>query len=317
MAIIGMNSENERWKRRMNLRSVDLNLLVALDALLTECHVTRAAERIGLSQPATSNALGRLRHIFKDELLVRTSNGMQPTERAQELMEPTRQVLRQIERVFESDAGFDPQNSARAFTLRLSDLLSLLLLPGLMEHLHAQAPKVALDVLHLSPTRTVDALERDELDLAVSMGLEHSGSIRSDMLLQDRMVCVMRRGHTASRGALTLERFLAQRHLKISMSPTDMRFVDDVLGQLQHKRDVALNVPHWLVAPHVLARTDMVSVMPGRLAASVVGTTLIARDLPFASAPFTWTMYWHRRHDGSHALQWLRDRIKQTCQALG
>src|SRR5882724_9452347 len=107
----------------MNLRAVDLNLLVALDALLTERHVTRAAERIGLSQPATSSALGRLRHLFKDELLIRTASGMQPTARALELIEPTRQVLRQIERVIDSDAGFDPQRSARSFTIRMSDVL--------------------------------------------------------------------------------------------------------------------------------------------------------------------------------------------------
>ena len=115
----------------MNLRSIDLNLLVALDALLGEQHVTRAADRVGLSQPAMSNALSRLRHLFQDELLVRTATGMQATARALELAEPTRQVLRQIERVFESDRGSPA--TWRTFTTRLSDLLGLLLLPQLLE----------------------------------------------------------------------------------------------------------------------------------------------------------------------------------------
>ena len=108
----------------MNLRSVDLNLLVALDALLTERHVTRAAERIGLSQPAMSNTLLRLRHMFNDELLIRTASGMQPTHYADELQEPVRLALRQIERVFESDADFDPLTATNRFVIRMSDLLA-------------------------------------------------------------------------------------------------------------------------------------------------------------------------------------------------
>src|ERR1700733_14593485 len=107
----------------MNLRAVDLNLLVALDALLAERHVTKAALRAGLSRPAMSNALNRLRHLFSDELLVRTSTGMQPTPRAVEWLEPLKNLLRQVERVLESDGGFDPRNSERAFTVRMSDIL--------------------------------------------------------------------------------------------------------------------------------------------------------------------------------------------------
>jgi DNA-binding transcriptional LysR family regulator len=300
----------------VNLRSVDLNLLVALDALLRELHVTRAADCIGLSQPAMSNALARLRHIFKDELLVRTPTGMQATPRALELMEPTRQVIRQIERVFESDSGFDPRQSDRTFTVRLSDLLQLLLLPSLLERIGREAPAVAFDIVHLPPARTVEALEKDEIDLAVSMGLEHPGSIRAEVLFRDRMVCVMRTTHPLAREAMTLDSFLSCRHLKISMLPTDLRFVDEVLAREQLKRDVALNVPSWLVVPHVLGRTDLVSVMPGRLAAAVAGTALVARDLPFASEPFDWTLYWHRRHEGNPANYWLRARIRELASTL-
>lgn len=300
----------------MNLRSVDLNLLVALDALLLELHVTRAADRIGLSQPAMSNALARLRHIFKDELLVRTATGMQATPRALELMEPTRQVIRQIERVFENDAGFDPHQSDRTFTVRLSDLLQLLLPPPLLERIGPEAPVIAFDIVHLPPARTVEALEKDEIDLAVSMGLEHSGSIRAEVLFSDRMVCVMRKTHPLAREAMTLDTFLSCRHLKTSMSRTDPRFVDDVLAREELKREVVLNVPHWLVVPHVLGRTDFVSVMPERLTTALTGTALVARDLPFASKPFDWTLYWHRRHEGSPANRWLRTHINLLAGML-
>ncbi|MBN8939818.1 MAG: LysR family transcriptional regulator [Rhizobiales bacterium] len=301
----------------MNLRSVDLNLLVALDALLGELHVTRAADRIGLSQPAMSNALGRLRHIFKDELLVRTSAGMQATPRALELAGPIRQVLRQIERVFESDTGFDPARADRRFALRLSDLLSLLLLPALLAPIGRDAPGIGFDVVHLPPARTVEALEKDEIDIAVSMSLEHSSAIRAEMLFADRMVCVMRKAHPLATRPLTLEAFLEQRQLKVSMSPTDLRFVDDVLARSHLKRDVAVNVPHWLVVPHVLTRTNLVSVMPKRLAAAIGAETLVIRDLPFASEPFDWTLYWHRRHEGNPAIAWLRARIVEAGRALG
>src|SRR5215207_7659759 len=115
---------NNRLEETVNLRSVDLNLLVALDALLSERHVTKASDKVGLSQPAMSNALNRLRGMFADELLVRTATGMKPTPRALELVDPLRQLLRQVERVLESDTGFDPATTQRTFTIRMSDILA-------------------------------------------------------------------------------------------------------------------------------------------------------------------------------------------------
>lgn len=300
----------------MNLRSVDLNLLVALDALLSERHVTRAAERIGLSQPAMSNALSRLRHSFKDELLVRTASGMQPTPHALSLIVPLQQLLKQVERVLESDAGFEPARSTRTFTIRLSDVLGFILLPSLMNAVARQGANIGFDIVHLAPAVTVDALERDDIDVAVSMGLDHSNAIRSEILLRDRMVCVMRKSHPLARKALTLENFLAERHIKVSMSPTDLRFVDDVLRQRRLKRNFALNVPHWLLVPHVLQQTSLISVMPRRLATEIAGKKLVFRDLPFASAPFDWRLYWHRRHDGNPAIVWLRDQLRGVSKAF-
>jgi DNA-binding transcriptional LysR family regulator len=299
----------------LNLRSVDLNLLVALDALLTERHVTRASERVGLSQPAMSNALNRLRGMFGDELLVRTATGMKATPRANELVEPLRQLLRQVERVLESDAGFDPQTSARTFTLRMSDILACLILPPLI----ARTPRsgqLGFNVLHLPPATTVDGLERDEIDIAISMGLDHSSSIRAEQLLTDRMVCIMRRAHPIVGRRFRFESFIAQQHLKVSMSPADMRFVDDVLAGLGHQRKIALNVPHWLVVPHVLKQTDLLAVMPARLAAVLMDESLRMYELPFESVAFGWMMYWHRRHDQSNANIWLREQVRQVCVAL-
>jgi len=300
----------------VNLRSVDLNLLVALDALLSERHVTKASDKVGLSQPAMSNALGRLRGMFGDELLVRTATGMQPTPRALELIDPLRQLLRQVERVLESDAGFDANTTQRTFTVRMSDILACLLLPRLVAQSRS-SPGISFNVLHLPPAHTVEALERDDIDLAVSMGLDHSNAIRSHKLLRDRMVCIMRKSHPiAKKGSIVFDDFITQEHMKVSMSPTDLRFVDDVLGQSGHERKIALNVPHWLVVPHVLKQTDLLAVMPGHLATALMDDDLQMFDVPFKSEPFSWMMYWHRRYDQSNANRWLRDQVQRVCAAL-
>lgn len=300
----------------MNLRSIDLNLLVALDALLSERHVTKASDKVGLSQPAMSNALSRLRAMFADELLVRTATGMKPTPRALELVDPLRQVLRQVERVLQSDTAFDPATTQRTFTVRMSDILACTLLPRLVAQRRI-APGIGFSVLHLPPAQTTDALERDEIDLAVSMGLDHSNAIRSDKLLVDRMVCMMRKSHPiAQKKNITFDDFIAHEHMKVSMSPTDLRFVDDVLGELGHQRRIALNVPHWLVVPHVLKQADLLAVMPGHLATALMDKDLRMFDLPFKSEPFSWMMYWHRRYDQSNANRWLRERVRHACATL-
>ena len=153
----------------MNLRSIDLNLLVALDALLTERHVTKAADRVGLSQPAMSNALNRLRAMVEDELLVRTTTGMKPTPRASELAEPLRQALRQVERVMVSDAGFDASQSERTFTMRMSDILACLLLPRLAAARPANA-RISYNTIHLSPSLTGVCMKYDWYQLRTLRG---------------------------------------------------------------------------------------------------------------------------------------------------
>ena len=295
----------------MSLRRVDLNLLVALDALLAERHVTRAALQVGLSQPAMSNALRRLRHAMNDELLIRTPYGMEPTPRALELIEPVRQILRQAERVLESPNPFDPGTSTLRFRVRMSDVLGYLLMPGLLGLIRREAPGVTLDVVHLPPVDTVSALESNDIDLAVSMNLELPSSVRSSPLLDDRMVCVMSEHHSLARERLTLPKFLEQDHIKVSISPLDGRYVDGALARMGKARRVAVSVPHWLLVPHLLRRSTMVSVLSERLFERA-GTGLAHRDLPFSSDVFSWSLYWHRRNDGAPAQRWLRAKFDET-----
>jgi DNA-binding transcriptional LysR family regulator len=299
----------------VNLRAIDLNLLVALDALLTERHVSRAAFRIGLSQPAMSNALLRIRTLFRDDILVRTPHGMEPTPRALELAGTVRSVLRQVERTFERESDFDPGSSALLFRLRMSDVIGFLFLPGMIAALEKAAPSIALEISHLPPSETLDALDGDRIDLAVSMGLQHGGAIKELPILEDRMMCLVRDGHPLQ-SKNDLDAFLAHRHLRIAMSPTDSRFVDNILASLGRSRDVAINIPHWLLAPTLVRVSNLVAVMPGRLAQSVMRETggLAIVKLPFATESFDWTIYWHRRHDKRAAHIWFRELIATVAK---
>jgi DNA-binding transcriptional LysR family regulator len=290
---------------QLNLRRIDLNLLIAFDALVHHKHISRAADQIGLSQPAMSNTLRRLREVFEDELLVRTPQGMQLTPRALELAGPISLILRQIERILEPDRSFDPQHAQRVFRVRMSDVLATLVLPRIDRDLHLSNSGISLDVVHLSPEATVDMLERDELDLAVSFALSHDTTIYSEPLVPDRMICAMCRTHPLAGGPISTEQFLAYRHVKVSISPTDMRFVDGILIEHRQNRDVAVNLPHWLVVPHVLRGSSFLSVMPERLAL-VIGHDLVFKELPFSTQPFEWRIYWHRRHDTNPVIKWLR-----------
>ncbi|KVN28599.1 LysR family transcriptional regulator [Burkholderia pyrrocinia] len=300
----------------MNLRSIDLNLLVILDALLTEKQVTRAGLKIGLTQPAVSNALSRLRYVFKDEILARSTLGMELTPRAQALVLPVRQIMQQIEALFESDYQFNPYTSERHFTIRMSDLTELLMLPALLRVMRHTAPHVGMDVVHLSAAKTADALEAGRLDLAVSAGIEHSGTLSSQTVFQDRLVCVLSRGHPEAERPLTLERFLALDFLNVSINPVDHSLIDTLLANMNFTRRIALNVPHWLVVPNMLDALPYAVIMSERHALSLDDARLVIRELPLPMEPVTWSLYWHRRYDASNAHAWLRNCIVEVAEAL-
>jgi DNA-binding transcriptional LysR family regulator len=292
----------------LNLRTVDLNLLVAFDALMVERHVTRAANRIGLSQPAMSSALSRLRGLFDDPLLVRTANGMQPTLRAIELIGPVTNALKQVRRVFEAQGKFDPARSRQPFTIRMGDMNELIFLPAIISALQTRAPGITLEIKHLSPVSTIDALESDEVELAVSTGLNHTSSIQSMDLAPDEVVVVLRKNHPFLRKKNEATEFLRLRHIWVSQSPADTRFLDDHLAKLKLRRQIVLTLPHWLAATAVVAETDLVTVASARMARKL-DSRVVTLPLPFAPQRFTWKLYWHRRYKTHAGHRWIRSLI--------
>ncbi|OXS21024.1 LysR family transcriptional regulator [Pseudomonas rhodesiae] len=297
----------------MNLRAVDLNLLVIFDTLMKERHVTRAALKVPMSQPAMSSALSRLRLLFKDDLFIRVGGCMEPTARAIELSVGVTRILREAERLMTSEVLFDPASSDDHFTGRMSDLITYLVLPTLSGLLSRQAPGMRMDITHIPIDQTLARMESDQLDFAISTQLKHTSNIVSEPLFMDRLVCVMRDGHKLSGAELSMQEFLKADHLHVAVSQHDVRFVDNVLAEQQVSRRITLTIPHWLSLPAILCETDMISVISERLASTFVDKALVIKELPLSMPSFSWDLYWHKRNKNTAAHAWLREQIKQCC----
>lgn len=299
----------------MDLRRLDLNLLVAFDALLRVRHVTRAAQLLGIGQSGMSAALARLRHALGDQLLVKHGGGLKPTARALALEPEIRRILRDVERVMTEQPVFDPASARRGFAVRMSDMVCHLLLPALVRRLRAQAPGVTLRTSPLGPEATVDALERDDIELAVSTSLTIPKSIVATTLFDDRVVVVARRDHPARRGLRSLATFLSLPQIKIAQSPIDDRFADRQLAEAGHRRQIALSLPHWVVVADIVAASDLIAIMPESFARTFARDRPIALSPPpFASTTFTWSLYWHRRYTADAGHAWLRTVIAETTE---
>jgi len=303
-----MNDRLFQGRIPRQLRSVDFRLLLAFEALLAERHVSRAAAAVGLSQPAMSHALSKLRQQFHDPLLARTSTGFEPTPKALELIEPMREAIRQVDRLFSAGSTFDPLTSSESFNIRMGDMNEVLFLPALLQGLEKQAPGVTLTVQHLPPSETVRALEASAIDFAVSALIKHSKSVHSLELARDRMVCVMRHGHPAAGvNRLTTRTFLGLRHLRIVQSGGDVRFVEEALFRHGLQRKVMATTPHWLAASYLVETTDLVTALPESMVRHLnIDGRFAVRPLPVGGGEFSWRLYWHRRFDAQPAHRWIR-----------
>jgi DNA-binding transcriptional LysR family regulator len=261
----------------MNLTSLDLNLLTALDALLREVNVSRAALRIGLSQPAASHALQRLRDIFGDPLLVRTGARMELTPRAQALRAPLAQALDQVRGLFVPEE-FDAARSERQFRLMMPDLAVELLMPPLMAKVTRAAPNVRIDVVPWRGPAIFHAEFARTIDLVISIGNAFRGFHRQ-LLYTDSDALAVRRGHPLGARLKRRETFLAARHVAVVIRGQPEDLIDTWLRTKGIERHVAMVVPGYLEALHVTARTDLVAFVPRRL----IGA--LSKQLALAAVP--------------------------------
>lgn len=296
----------------MNLRRLDLNLLVIFDALMLERNVTRAARRVGLSQPALSNALSRLRHYLKDELFVRGPEGMRPTPRALELAPELHHALRQIETVLDP-VDFDPGTAERTFSIDANDYIVTTSIPPLMQRLARTAP--GIDVRILPPTgRALERLEAREVEFAVGAFGEIPDRFGVEILDDNVFVCMMRRDHAMARGPLNLARYASAKHLLITPRGDASGFADEVLARHGLRRRIALTVNQFTVAPAIIANSDLVVTLPKRIAdvyAPLFGLKLRPSPVPVPAAYRTIELIWHKRLGQHPAHIWFRQVLKE------
>lgn len=304
----------------MNLREIDLNLLVVLEVLLSERHVTRAGQRLGLSQPATSNALERLRDLFGDPLLERTRDGLRPTPRAEAIEGELREVLRHAARLIERSRpgahGIDLASLEQTVRFSVVDYGLPLFLPRVLRALRESAPGIDLAIAPWAGADDALAGLRDgTLDLALSVHTPSVTDLRWQVLFEERYVVAMRRDHPARR-RFDLERWLAHPHVVVSGRGQSGSPLDGELARRGLSRRVGLVVPSFLAVPPILAGSDLLALVPAHLIDAAGRQDVVTRPPPLAVPGFEVSLAWHRRRDGDAATRHVRQLLSEVAGEL-
>jgi LysR family nod box-dependent transcriptional activator len=302
----------------MNLAGVDLNLLVALDALLAERSVTRAANRVGLSQPGMSNTLGRLRKLFDDPLLVREGMTLVPTPRAESLVAPVREALALIQHALDERPGFDPAHDRVTLTVSCSDYSVLMLIGPLVRRLAAEAPGVTIQVLPRSP-EPVRMLRDGEVDLVIEPAeIMPDAALPTRRLFADRWLCCVWDGTAEVGDVMTLDTYLRLGHLVYSMGRGQpVSLVDQHLAHTRTPRRIEFTVESFLLAPFLLQGTDLVTLILERAGPHLQRTAAVRfLEPPLELPPITEMLWWHPRRTDDAAHAWLRARIGEIAAEL-
>jgi len=311
-----------------SLAALDLNLLLLLDALLHDPHLTRAAAVVGLSQSAASHALARLRAHLGDPLLVRDRARLVPTPRAESLREPLARALEALALALSPPAAFDPATSRRRFVIAAADYAQLVALPPLVARLASEAPGIDLVARDIGAAPFSESLAAGDFDLAIGPPASvrtktpagaTPGAIRERRLFTERFVCVVRAGHPRVGRRLDLDTFVALPHAFVAPRGTAGGIVDDVLAERGLSRRVSLMVQSFLVAPWAVASSDLVITLAERLARafqSQVPAALRVLEPPLPLPRFTMSMLWHDRAHDDAGHRWLRKLLVDVCRAV-
>ena len=301
----------------MKLSDIDLNLFVVFDAIYTEGNLTRAGEIIGITQPAVSNSLSRLRHLFDDPLFVRTAEGMVPTPVAQNIIGPVRQALGLIRSSVQDSETFDPAASDKRFRVSMTDLTQSIVLPYLFGRIKHEAPGIAIDCYHVRRRDMNIELASGNLDLAVDIPLTPDPQIRLAPLFSHPHVCVVRNHHPAIEGRLTTELYLSLAHIHISSRRGGLGHVDLALGKMGKRRHIALRTQHYLATPELVSRTDLALTVPQVFADFLVAQYPVQYfELPFSVPDLETHLYWHESTDQDQANRWMRELILELPAKL-
>ena len=310
----------------LNFRTLDLNLLRVFDEVMAERNLTRAAEKLAITQPAVSNALRRLRETIGDELLVRGGHGVEPTPRALALWPAVRQALAQLQESL-APQGFEPAWTQTTFVLAMADATGATLIPALIQILEREAPGISLRVVLLTTRDPRRLLDDESIDLAVGYFPAALANLTaraqsdnvvthdSQRLYDSQYVCVMRAGHPLAAVPLTLDLYCAARHLLVSFSGKPYGFIDEALTALGRERRIVLSVNQFFTASRVVATTDLLTVLPRHFVdVASMGGELVWRPLPMPLRSVHVDALWHRRRSHDPAHRWLRETLARAAR---
>lgn len=301
----------------MKLSDIDLNLFVVFDAIYTEGNLTRAGDIIGITQPAVSNSLSRLRNMFDDPLFVRTADGMVPTPVAQNIIGSVRQALGLMRASVQESESFDPKSSDKHFRVSMTDLSQSILLPYLFKRLKTDAPSVAIDCYHVRRRDMNIELASGNLDLALDIPLTPDPRIKQAPLFSHPQVCLVRKDHPTIGEELDIDSYLKLRHIQISSRRGGLGQVDLALGKMGKRRQIALRTQHYLAVSELVTRTDLALTVPQIFADYLVSQLPVRYlQLPFSVPNLESHLYWHESTDQDQANRWLREVILELHEKL-
>lgn len=292
---------------KINVGTADLNLLRVFLAIWDSHSLTLAGDRLGLTQPAVSHCLRRLRELFDDPLFVRTPEGMLPTAAAVRLQGPIDQALGIIGAALQQHSGFDPGTAIRTFRVSMSDMSEFYFLPPLLDALKTTAPSVRFDIVPTAVHALETALRSGDIDLALGYVPGLSGDCAAHTLFQDRHVCMVRAGHPHPGDELTIDDVRRLQYLSANSDATGHRMIEQWLFELAINRDIVLRLPHFTVVPEILRHTDLAAILPHSVAQAFNGESRYRLiELPFELPVIDVQLHWHRRFDNDAGLTWLR-----------
>lgn len=297
----------------MDLKDVDLNLLLVFNRLLAERRVSKVAQSLGLTQPGVSNALKRLRVLLGDELFVRTARGMEPTPYATRLAEPIGYALSTIYDSLNEVEHFDPESSKRKFKIGMTDIGEVYFLPGLMAALREAAPGISVSTVRNTAVNLQDEMESGQIDLAIGLLPQLKSGYFQRRLFKQRYVCMFREGHALDKEALTVEEFQNADHVAVVSGGTGHAIVDQSIERLGIRRNLCLTVPHFVAVGHILSHSSMIATVPERYAmacAQPFGLKYVAHPLSLPEVSIN--IFWHAKFNKEPANKWLRSLIYDT-----
>jgi DNA-binding transcriptional LysR family regulator len=296
----------------MNISDFDLNLLVVFDAVITEGGISRAADRLGLSQPAVSNAIARLRKATGDRLFVRMANGMAPTPYALRIAGPVRQALATIRDSLSERQGFDAATAERSFSLYLTDLGEAFFLPRLLARLSQVAPGVRIRTLPMPPEAAQEALKNGEVDLAVGNLPDFRTGFYQQRLFREHYVCVVRRDHPAIGERITPRQFAAASHAIVTPAGTGHGVIERKLMEHGLENRIVLRVQNFLVLPSIVATTNLIALVPHSVGSQLSRNNDIKLlPVPISIPAFDVKQCWHERFHDDEGNRWLREQFAE------